>query len=171
MANFLLKLLSTLALGAIAVHSAAVPQNAGAAVRAPDASRTARSASGPTRVEATAPESTVGQSVYITSEIPLNDVMEEGSVYTITWTENQRTDTFVLEVFSFSLEDESVPIETTILSPTVPFQDLSYNWTVQAQADRQSLDYVYRFGILYDPNNGVYFQQEYTRVFQINTDV
>jgi hypothetical protein len=53
----------------------------------------------------------------------------------------------------------------------VPFQDLAYTWTVKAQADRQSLDYVYRFGILYDQHYGVYFQQQYTRAFQINTNV
>ncbi|KAI3321802.1 hypothetical protein HD806DRAFT_501982 [Xylariaceae sp. AK1471] len=171
MANFLLKFLSTLALGAIAVQSAAVPQNVAVALRATDASGPTRVTSSPSQVEATAPESTVGQSVYITSEIPLNDVMDEGSVYTITWSENVRTDTFVLEVFSFIIGNDSVPVETTILSSALPFSDLAYNWTVEAQADRQSLDYVYRFGILYDPNNGVYFQQEYTRVFQINTNV
>ncbi|KAJ8122090.1 hypothetical protein ONZ43_g1626 [Nemania bipapillata] len=169
MANSLFKLLSTLALGVVAVQSAAISGKSAPAVRAQDASRPTRVTSSPTRVEVTAPESTIGESVYITSDIPLNDVMDEGSVYTITWTENSRTDTFVLEVFSFVIEDDSVPIETTIIS--LPFQDLAYNWTVQAQPDRQSLDYVYRFGILYDPNNGVYFQQEYTRVFQINTDV
>ncbi|KAI1150015.1 hypothetical protein F4825DRAFT_468528 [Nemania diffusa] len=171
MANFLLRLLSTLALGVVAVQSAAFPQNRALAVGAQDASRPTRVVSSPARVEVSAPESTVGQSVYITSAIPLNDVMDEGSVYTITWSANSRTDTFVLEVFSFIIGDDSVPEETTIISPAVPFQDLAYNWTVQAQPDRQSLDYVYRFGILYDPNDGVYFQQDYTRVFQINTSV
>lgn len=84
MANFLLRLLSTLALGVVAVQSAAFPQNRALAVGAQDASRPTRVVSSPARVEVSAPESTVGQSVYITSAIPLNDVMDEGSVYTIT---------------------------------------------------------------------------------------
>ncbi|KAI0103306.1 hypothetical protein GGR51DRAFT_524528 [Nemania sp. FL0031] len=171
MAYLLMKLCASLLLGVVAVQSAAISQNLALSPRAQDAARPTKVVSSPTRVEVATPSSTVGESVYITSTIPLNDVMDEGSIYTITWSENSRTDTFVLEVFSFIIGNDSVPIETTILSPAVPFQDLAYNWTVQAQADRQSLDYVYRFGVLYDPNDGVYFQQEYTRVFQINTDV
>ncbi|KAI1422024.1 hypothetical protein F5Y12DRAFT_656126 [Xylaria sp. FL1777] len=171
MAKFLLKLLSALALGVAAVQSATIPQNSAVALRAVDASTPTRRESGPTRVEAVDPESTVGETVYLTSTIPLNDVMDEGSVYTLTWEKNSRTDTFVLEVFSFIIGNDSVPIETTIIEAAQPFQALAYNWTVKAQADRQTLDYVYRFGVLYDPNDGVYFQQEYTRVFQINTNV
>ncbi|KAI1121315.1 hypothetical protein F5Y10DRAFT_103966 [Nemania abortiva] len=171
MANFLLRVLPILSLGVVAVQSAAVSRNVAVALPAQDAARPTKVVSSPTHVEVAAPSSTVGESVYITSDIPLNDVMDEGSIYTITWTENSRTDTFVLEVFSFIIGNDSVPIETTIIDPVTPFKDLAYNWTVQAQADRQSLDYVYRFGILYDPNDGVYFQQEYTRVFQINTNV
>jgi hypothetical protein len=100
MANFLLRLLSTLALGIVAVQGAAVSQRVALDVRAQDASRPTRVASSPTRVEVTAPVSTVGESVYLTSTIPLNDVMDEGSVYTIT-VSNSRHSIITRIIFRF----------------------------------------------------------------------
>ncbi|GAP93258.1 hypothetical protein SAMD00023353_11300130 [Rosellinia necatrix] len=172
MANFFLKFLSALAIGAVAVQAAAaaaVPQDDEAALRP------TRIPSMPAEVKMAAaaaePTSTVGPTIHITSEIPVNTVLDEGSVFSLTWEDNGRTDSFVFEVFSFIIGNDTVPTETTIISPEVPFADLSYNWTVKAQPGRESLDYVYRFGVLYDKNGNLYFQQTYLRVFQINTDV
>ncbi|KAI1312000.1 hypothetical protein F5Y03DRAFT_261883 [Xylaria venustula] len=171
MAISLFKLVSALALGVAAVQGAATPKNDGISLRAVEASTPTRRSTPPTRVQAADPESTVGETVYLTSEIPLNDVMNEGDIYEITWEKNSRNDGFVLSVLSFIIDDDSVPSETTVLNSNEPFQALSYNWTVKAQEGRGTLDYVYRFAVQYDFNDGFPFQQEFTRTFQINTNV
>jgi hypothetical protein len=91
MANFLLNVLSTLALGVIAVQGAAVSQNSAVALRVTDASGPIQVVSNPTQLEARSPNSPVGESVYFTSFIPLNDVMDEGSHYTITVSNSRRS--------------------------------------------------------------------------------
>ncbi|KAI0971294.1 hypothetical protein F4678DRAFT_99558 [Xylaria arbuscula] len=165
------KLVSALALGVAAVQGAVTPKNDGNVLRAVEAATPTRRSAPPTRVQAADPESTVGESVYLTSDIPLDYVINEGDVYELTWEKNYRNDGFVLSLISFIIDDDSVPSETTVLNSNEPFQALSYNWTAKAQEGRGTLDYVYRFAIEYDFNNGYPFQAEFTRVFQINTNV
>lgn len=91
MIKFLRKLVPALALGVIAVQGAAVPQDA------PIPFQVTRVASDrPTRVRLDDPESTIGETVYLTSTIPLNDVMQEGDVYELTASNTQHS-SYLLE--------------------------------------------------------------------------
>ncbi|KAI0113614.1 hypothetical protein GGR51DRAFT_19169 [Nemania sp. FL0031] len=106
----------------------------------------------------------VAQSINFTNNIPVNSFFEVGSEFVLTWSPETRTDTFRLELFSFSdtpilVSPSGGPLgspiydyqsRTILLDEAVKFTDGNYTWVVNTIEDRTGSSWYYGFGAYWD---------------------
>ncbi|KAI1173098.1 hypothetical protein F4777DRAFT_581304 [Nemania sp. FL0916] len=81
------------------------------------------------------------------NQIPIDAYYPEGSDFLIQWTPDaNRTDTFRLELYTFSNDTGNINETTTVLNPAAKYSDGNFTWHIELIEDRSGPEWWYRFG-------------------------